>query len=172
MVSCDKTDMGCNGGWLDKAWNFMEKTGVPSDTCYPYASGGGASKTCTAKCAGGEAKKMYKCKAGSVMESTTAAQMKSEISGSGPIETAFTVYQDFMSYKSGIYHHVTGGVEGGHAIKVLGWGVENGTDYWLCANSWGPSWGEAGTFRIKMGDCGIDSAMYSCTPDLATAQIM
>ena len=81
------------------------------------------------------------------------------------METAFNVYADFMSYKGGIYVHTTGDLEGGHAIKILGWGVENGQSYWLCANSWGTSWGEKGFFRIAQGQCGIDSAVYACTPD-------
>jgi cathepsin B len=51
------------------------------------------------------------------------------------------VYKDFFSYKSGVYHHVSGDHVGGHAIKVIGYGQENGLDYWLCANSWGTGWG-------------------------------
>jgi len=71
------------------------------------------------------------------------------------METAFTVYEDFMSYSSGIYEHVTGKELGGHAVKLLGWGVDDGVEYWLCANSWGPTWGMDGTFKIKVGECGI-----------------
>ena len=37
----------------------------------------------------------------------------------GPVETAFTVYTDFANYVSGIYHHVSGGVEGGHAVRPV-----------------------------------------------------
>lgn len=71
-----------------------------------------------------------------------------------------------MSYAGGIYYHVTGGLRGGHAVKVVGWGTENGMDYWICANSWKESWGEAGFFRIKVGECGIDKAAYACLPDI------
>ena len=80
------------------------------------------------------------------------------------METGFTVYQDFFNYKSGIYKHVSGGVAGGHAVKMLGWGVENGQEYWLCANSWGADWGLSGFFKIAVGDSGIDQAVYGCTP--------
>ena len=50
----------------------------------------------------------------------------------------------FRFLPSGVYQHVTGSAVGGHAIKVLGWGEENGTPYWLCANSWNTDWGENG----------------------------
>ena len=47
----------------------------------------------------------------------------------------------------GVYQHVTGGVLGGHAVKMLGWGVEDGTPYWLIANSWNTDWGDNGEMQ-------------------------
>jgi cathepsin B len=44
----------------------------------------------------------------------------------------------------GVYQHVTGQMLGGHAIKILGWGKENNTPYWLVANSWNTDWGDNG----------------------------
>lgn len=51
-----------------------------------------------------------------------------------------------LSYP-GVYQHVSGSAVGGHAIKILGWGEENGTPYWLCANSWNTDWGDNGEQR-------------------------
>ena len=39
---------------------------------------------------------------------------------------------------AGIYHHVSGGMAGGHAVKFVGWGVDGGVKYWKVANSWNP----------------------------------
>jgi cathepsin B len=111
----------------------------------------------------------YQCQKGSIVEATTPEEIKAEIYANGPMETAFQVYEDFMNYESGVYHHVTGALEGGHAIKMLGWGHEDGMDYWLCANSWGTTWGMDGFFKIKWGEGGIDSTVYGCTPDLSTS---
>ena len=68
------------------------------------------------------------------------------------------VYADFVNYKSGVYHHVSGQLLGGHAIRILGWGNEDGTDYWLVANSWNEDWGDQGFFKIVKGkdECGIE----------------
>merc|ERR1712048_385862 len=82
--------------------------------------------------------------------------IKQAIMEGGPVETAFTVYSDFENYAGGIYHHVKGDMAGGHAVKIVGWGVESGTKYWKVANSWNPHWGEKGYFRIKEGEGGID----------------
>ena len=59
----------------------------------------------------------------------------------GPVETAFTVYSDFELYTHGIYKHVSGEAAGGHAVRMVGWGVDNGVKYWKIANSWNPQLG-------------------------------
>lgn len=60
---------------------------------------------------------------------------------------------------TGVYQHKSGAPLGGHAIKLLGWGTEDGTPYWLVANSWNPDWGDQGFFKILRGrdECGIES---------------
>lgn len=75
----------------------------------------------------------------------------------------FVGYADFLTYKSGIYAHKTGEFLGGHAIKLLGWGVENDVKYWLAANSWNTDWGEDGYFRILRGrnECGIEGGVVA-----------
>jgi cathepsin B len=167
MVECNTTNQGCNGGILGLAWRYLENTGVASEACNPYYSGKvGKVNKCHTTCEDGSAIKKYKCKAGSTQKATSPAAIKTLIQQGGPVETGFTVYEDFMNYQSGIYHYVSGKQLGGHAVKILGWGVENGTKYWLCANSWSEDWGEKGFFRIKEGDSGIDNAAFGCTPDI------
>lgn len=81
----------------------------------------------------------------------------------GPVETGFTVYEDFPAYKSGVYSHQTGKSLGGHAVKFIGWGVEKDVPYWIVANSWNDDWGEKGFFRIKRGnnECGIENSVVA-----------
>jgi len=45
--------------------------------------------------------------------------------------------------------HRAGHALGGHAVKIVGWGKEGTQFYWIVQNSWGPTWGEDGFFRLK-----------------------
>lgn len=67
-------------------------------------------------------------------------QIQLEVFHNGPVQASMIVYEDLLNYKSGVYQHVHGSVSGRHAVKIIGWGVENGTDYWLVVNSWNKAW--------------------------------
>eukprot|EP01017_Pseudomicrothorax_dubius_P031347 TRINITY_DN3995_c0_g1_i5.p1 TRINITY_DN3995_c0_g1~~TRINITY_DN3995_c0_g1_i5.p1 ORF type:complete len:171 (-),score=38.84 TRINITY_DN3995_c0_g1_i5:51-563(-) len=169
MVSCDAGNLGCNGGNLGSAWNFLEDTGIVTESCWPYESGKGVVPSCRdfRACKDGEPIKLYAAQKGSSQKLWRAPLIQSSILSNGPVETGFIVFQDFMSYKSGIYHHVRGRPLGGHAVKIVGWGVEGTTQFWIVANSWSTSWGEDGFFRIKFGSCGIDTQGIAGIPDLS-----
>jgi len=146
------------------AFGYLSIFGVPTEACQPYHSGeSGEAWGCSSKCEDSNTEyKAYKCKYPWV--SITKSGIKEEVMKSGPAETTFTVYEDFISYKEGIYHHTAGSALGGHAVKIVGWGEEEGVKYWIIANSWSTSWGEDGYFRIQEGDSGIGASAYSCTP--------
>lgn len=181
LTSCDSGffsgENGCQGGQLGGAWNYIKKTGLVDEACFPYLkSQGGPVPTCnpndqpclpeskfiptpkcTKKCANGEDWESSKHKLKNVY-SISPSQMMAELATNGPVESAFTVFADFVHYKSGVYSHQTGAPLGGHAIKVIGYGTENGVDYWLVQNSWTTTWGDGGYFKIKRGndECGIE----------------
>jgi len=161
MVSCDKSDMGCQGGMLPNAWEYLKETGIVSDQCFPYSAGTGEAPTCTKTCKDSETWASSKVKAKSAYAINGVANMQKEIMNNGPVQVAFKVYKSFMSYKGGVYqrHFWELLPEGGHAVKIVGWGTDKGVDYWIVANSWNTSWGEDGFFRIKRGSnqCGIET---------------
>merc|ERR1712054_465980 len=104
-----------------------------------------------------------------------ATQMQQEIYQNGPITGMFFVHQSFLSYKSGVYTSKVLGdpMLGGHAIKIMGWGTENGTPYWLVANSWNDDWGDHGFFKIKRGSNTdqIENAMINGGPVAGLPQL-
>mmetsp|Transcript_26199 Transcript_26199/g.45078 ORF Transcript_26199/g.45078 Transcript_26199/m.45078 type:complete len:340 (-) Transcript_26199:525-1544(-) len=170
MVSCDRLDNGCHGGFLPMAWHYLKSKGVVKDTCFPYTAGeAGQPDQCRRQCVGDE--KFAKYKASSYYKLAKVQAIMTDIYQNGPVQAAMLVYADFPSYKTGVYQKTVEDTIGGHAIKIVGWGSEKGLDYWLIANSWGDQWGENGYFRIRRGvdECGIESQIYAGLPDVDNA---
>nr|CAD7392860.1 unnamed protein product [Timema cristinae] len=194
LVSCcSSCGFGCNGGFPGGAWSYWTDIGIVSggsynskQGCQPYkikpcehhvngtrlpCSGEGSTPKCFRSCEKGydvPYKKDLHFGASSYSVDNNAIQMQLEIYKNGPVEGAFTVYSDFVQYKSGVYQHVTGTELGGHAIKIIGWGTEEDTPYWLVANSWNSDWGDHGFFKILRGSdhCGIESQVSAGIPKL------
>ncbi|XP_005104179.1 cathepsin Z [Aplysia californica] len=71
-----------------------------------------------------------------------------EVYKGGPISCSFEATDTFRNYTGGIFAELKTMVLLTHSVTVTGWGVENGTEFWIVRNSWGSSWGEDGWFRI------------------------
>jgi hypothetical protein len=133
---------------------------MPDNACMPYTSGTmGADSKCSAACSDAS-KRVLKATSyttpGSSATAIKTALMK------GPLVTTMTVYDDFMSYTKGVYKHVTGAADGGHAVSIVGW---SDTDQaWIVRNSWGTAWGMNGFFEIAYTDVsGIGAETWSFT---------
>ena len=174
LVSCDTGDMGCSGGILSQAWKYLSTEGIVTDKCFPYTAGQGQAAPCPpqGQCAAqGVDYKKYKSQ--DFYRLASVADIQKAIMTNGPVEAGFMVYKSFMSYKSGVYQRewwqFWDELMGGHAIKIIGWGTEDGVDFWMIANSWGTTWGLDGYFKIKRGvnECSIEDTVYAGHPDLS-----
>lgn len=166
LVSCDTADHGCNGGTLPGAWDFIDQNGLRSDSCLPYTAGEGTVDSCSALCSSGGDSHHYKCPTTPTMLNSDQ-EIQQAVMTVGAVEVGFFVMEDFMNYKGGIYSYQEGVQLGGHAVKIVGWGKELETFYWVVQNSWGASWGENGFFRIKNWHDDMESAIaigggYAC----------
>jgi len=171
---CDSCGYGCDGGYPSAAMQYWADTGLVSEECSPYSLPSCdhhipnsthpcpqqeyPTPPCVQTCQDNENWNKGLHHGQNINSVSGAADIQQEIYQNGPVEVAFSVYEDFLGYKSGVYQHTTGGFLGGHAVKMLGWGVESGTPYWLVANSWNPDWGDQGYFKILRGsdECGIE----------------
>ena len=91
----------------------------------------------------------------------------------GPVASGFMIYSNFLNGYDGTTIYMGPGdtdtLQGGHAIKILGWGQENGVEYWWCCNSWGVSWGLLGYFRMKINcGCDLENNVIEFLPDIPT----
>ncbi|KAK1316742.1 hypothetical protein QJS10_CPA05g00009 [Acorus calamus] len=170
---------GCDGGYPIYAWRYLVQSGVVTETCDPYFDDIGCShpgcepvyptpqceKKCKVKNQIWDESKHFSVNAYRI--DSNQYNIMAEIYKNGPVEVAFTVYEDFAHYKSGIYRHITGDVMGGHAVKLIGWGTsEDREDYWLLANQWNRNWGDDGYFKIRRGtnECGIEEDVVAGLP--------
>ncbi|BES94237.1 Hypothetical protein NTJ_07046 [Nesidiocoris tenuis] len=193
LSCCDECGDGCNGGYPASAWEYFVENGLSTGGdydskvgCLPYtiqpcehhttgkrpqcsALPESDTPECQRQCQNSQyktdfRKDHHKAKSSYGFYSNEAVQ--EDILKYGSAEASFDVYADFVAYKSGVYQHVTGSYLGGHAVRVIGWGVEKGTPYWLVANSWNSDWGDNGTFKIIRGtdDCGFEDGIVAGVP--------
>ena len=184
IISCHEDEnMSCQGGnpiavWQNIFAGSAEGDGAIQENCYPYSiptcpcnhhSLNSSLPACpkegtisTPTCDFG---KKFACEDKGIFKSQTptlisAADMEQEVFENGPITVAYTVYDDFLTYKSGVYTKSAGAKAlGGHSVKIIGYGIQDGTKYWTVANSWNSEWGDGGFFKIKRGvnECNIES---------------
>lgn len=153
VIECATSDgvlRGCNGGWDSLVYDHAKvNKGVTTLGNDPYV----------ASTAGRKCDVTRPRAAGSTVASWTnvpqnEAAIKEALFANGPLYIIYHVSNDFYSYKSGIFTDVKNscGTNGpNHAVLLVGYGTLNGVDYWLLKNSWGPTWGENGFFKLKRG---------------------
>merc|ERR1711964_158940 len=155
FVDCDKVDSGCNGGLMDNAFEFAEKNAICTETSYPYTAKGGSCKasSCTVGIPKGGVTGYKDVTADSEQDLMSALNKQ-------PVSIAIEADKSvFQLYSSGVLSG-TCGTNLDHGVLAVGYGTENGTDYWLVKNSWGSSWGDEGYVKLLRGkggsgECGL-----------------
>lgn len=86
-----------------------------------------------------------------MMVSGEQAFMQVVSTGMASMYVSLDVYDSFFNLGTGIYTEATGSLCGGHAVALIGYGIDDGVSYWTIQNSWGTSWADNGYGRIKRG---------------------
>jgi len=162
LVDCSKENgnKGCEGGSLLFTFRYIKLNGAMKEADYPY-----------------EAKELDSCKFDKSKVVVKIGGQKTVKSGSesdlmnaaaeGPVAVAIDASGvKFQLYSTGVYDNAEcSSTQLNHGVAVVGYGNQDGQDYWIVRNSWGTAWGQQGYIlmsRNKNNQCGIASG--ACFP--------
>ena len=200
----EKCCRGCAGGYPKLAFDYIKEKGIVTDACMPYNTsrsllcplpecrspisdakykardvkqviGGALAMRAELVASGpGECSFMYRYILRESCSQFDSLPLTSLTIPLDQVAATFSVYEDFMQYRSGVYQlsNSSGKRLGLHAVKVVGYGVLNVSEegktrqlqYWKCQNSWGSAWGMNGSFMIAQGACGFEESVFTATP--------
>jgi C1A family cysteine protease len=144
---------GCNGGQMEGAFKFIIENGQCALSSYPYTAKDGSCQKCSAVA------HISSC---SDVKPNDQISLKAAVAKQ-PVAIAISADTKlFQSYSGGVITSSSCYTSLDHGVLIVGYGTENGQDYWLVKNSWGASWGMDGYVKIARssstndaGICGI-----------------
>ena len=157
LVDCggDTGNYGCNGGWMDWAFQSIINNGGQDLTDdYKYTAQDGTCKFNKAKVAATISKFADVPATCDALVSAIAQQ---------PTSVAIYANSDFMLYSSGVFNSGTCTSSINHGVTAVGYGTDSGKDFYIVRNSWGASWGEAGYIRMIRDSTSAKGICSICT---------
>nr|CAX72146.1 cathepsin L, a [Schistosoma japonicum] len=156
LVDCSTPygNYGCEGGYMDHAFNYLESHYIESENDYKYLG-------YDANCHYRKSKGVVKVKKFVDLPSKDEKTLQKAVYQYGPISVGIVALDSLIMYKSGVFEsNDCKHADINHGVLVVGYGNEHGKDYWLIKNSWGDLWGSKGYFKLRRNKhnmCGVAS---------------
>jgi len=157
LVDCSRKygNNGCEGGLMDYAFQYIkENKGIDTEQSYPYEAVDG-------KCRYNPKTKGATDVGFTDIEENSEQKLTEAIATIGPISVAIDAAHDsFQHYRTGVYDEPACTDNLDHGVLAVGYGTDNGKDFYIVKNSWGTSWGDQGYIKMsrnKDNQCGIAS---------------
>uniref|UniRef100_A0A3Q4G0L0 Cathepsin 12 n=1 Tax=Neolamprologus brichardi TaxID=32507 RepID=A0A3Q4G0L0_NEOBR len=165
LVDCSKSfgTYGCSGAWMANAYDYVVSNGLESSNTYPYTS------VDTQPCFYDSRLAVAHIRDYRFIPRGDEQAMADALATIGPITVAIDAdHASFLFYSSGIYDEPNCNPNNlNHAVLLVGYGSQEGQDYWIIKNSWGTGWGEGGYMRIvRNGQNACGLASYALYPIL------
>ncbi|OQR76371.1 cathepsin L-like [Tropilaelaps mercedesae] len=151
-----RMNAGCNGGHELVVMDFVSKKGLNDESAYKYLSGSTKHHSSCKHNSGPHAKGI---KYRRIPPNDEDAVMQAIANYGTLVASISGENRDFQLFRGGIYDNPRCPKDVDHVISIVGYGSEDGRDYWIVKNSWGTHWGENGFAKILRGSnqCGIVS---------------
>ncbi|CAG9855678.1 unnamed protein product [Phyllotreta striolata] len=139
VVDCFSSS-SCKGGFPVDAIHYVKENGISTAADYPY-------RQTQDKCKGNVPRITIDFEGFNTLN-VTEDGLKKLLIKFGPLGISLYVSGVWRLYKRGVWYQKECSDNINHAVILVGYGTENGEDYWLIKNSWGKSWGEDGYIKI------------------------
>ncbi|KAK9887931.1 hypothetical protein WA026_000231 [Henosepilachna vigintioctopunctata] len=156
IIDCswDEGNQGCDGGWMTEAFDYVKENGIESEADYPYLA-------YDDDCAANSSKVITKIKSYVEIKAGDENDLQNAIANKGPVAVAIDASWNFQLYSNGVLIDDDCSSDSlNHGVLAVGYGSEDGKDYYIIKNSWGDKWGEAGYLKLARNSnnmCGIAS---------------
>eukprot|EP00929_Paragymnodinium_shiwhaense_P032385 TRINITY_DN1794_c0_g2_i1.p1 TRINITY_DN1794_c0_g2~~TRINITY_DN1794_c0_g2_i1.p1 ORF type:complete len:638 (+),score=123.19 TRINITY_DN1794_c0_g2_i1:107-2020(+) len=167
VSSCARRN-GCKGGLPRHAYQALAAQGVPTggeEGCSPYFGTGEGTDhfvedqeapPCPTQCQNSYQRTVHHdsfkipglARFEEIWPTNARGNLraKENLMTGGPMSFGIYANQPFIGYSSGVFDSGCGNSPN-HEVVAIGWGAE----HWIGTNSWGPDWGENGSFKVA--DC-------------------